>query len=219
MVQDSIDPLVLGHRVRYYRRRAGLTLDELGEAVGKPAPYLSMLENGKREPRLGLINALAEALDVGAGDLLLPDPPTKRSRLEIGIVRAQGDPVYRDLELPALKPNAKLPDIALEHILSLYQELKGRAQATMATREEARIANSELRAEMRARGNYFAEIEEIAAEAVAGAGYSGGGFTEGTIQAMCCKRWGISLSTIRSRRTSPSSCGSGSRPTTSPGQP
>ena len=184
MTQDGIDPLILGHRVRYYRRRAGLTLDELGEAVGKPAPYLSMLENGKREPRLGLINALAGALDVGAGELLLPDPPTKRSRLEIGIARAQEDPVYRELELPMLKPNAKLPDVALEHILGLYNELKGRAQATMATREEARIANSELRAEMRARGNYFAEIEQIAADAVAGAGYSGGGFTEGTIQAM-----------------------------------
>ena len=67
-MQDAIDPLVFGHRVRYYRRRARLTLDELGARVGKPAPYLSMLENGKREPRLGLINALADALEVGAAD-------------------------------------------------------------------------------------------------------------------------------------------------------
>lgn len=186
-MQDSIDPLILGHRVRYYRRRAGLTLDDLGAMVGKPAPYLSMLENGKREPRLGLINSLAAALDVGAGDLLTPDPPTKRSRLEIGLSRAQEDPIYRELELPLFKPHAKVPDAALEHILGLFGELKGRAQATMATREEARIANSELRAEMRDRGNYFEEIEQIAAKAVAGAGYSGGGFTEGTIQAMAAQ--------------------------------
>ena len=92
-----------------------------------------MLENGKREPRLGLINALAAALDVGAGELLLPDPPTRRSRLEIGLVRAQEDPIYRELELPLLKPHTKLPDMALEHILGLFGELKGRAQATMAT--------------------------------------------------------------------------------------
>ncbi len=187
MVQDSIDPLILGHRVRYYRRRAGLTLDQLGEAVGKPAPYLSMLENGRKEPRLGLINALAEALDVGAGELLLQDAPSKRSRLEIGVARAQDDPVYQDLDLPLLKPNAKIPDVALEHVLGLYGELKGRAQATMATREEARIANSELRAEMRQRGNYFEEIESVAAAAVSGAGYTGGGFTEGTIQAMAAQ--------------------------------
>ena len=97
-----------------------MTLDELGEAVGRPAPYLSMLENGKREPRRGLINALAEALDVGAGDLLLPDAPTKRARLEIGLIKAQEDPVYRQLELPLLKPNAKLPDVALEHLSLIH---------------------------------------------------------------------------------------------------
>ncbi len=186
-MSDSIDPLVLGHRVRFFRRRAGLTLDELGLRVGKPAPYLSMLENGKREPRLGLINALAEALDIGAGELLTSEPPSRRSRLEIGVARAQEDPVYRDLQLPLLRPSAKLPDVAMEHILALYGELKGREQVTMATREEARIANSELREEMRERGNYFEEIEQIAARAVAGAGYSGGGFTEGTTQAMAAQ--------------------------------
>lgn len=186
-MQETIDPLVFGHRVRHFRGLAGLTLDELGERVGKPAPYLSMLENGKREPRLGMINALADALDVPVGDLLLPDPPNRRSRLEIGIARAQDDPIYRDLELPMLKPGARLPDIALEHVLSLFGELKGREQLTMATREEARMANSELRAEMKERGNYFEEIEKLAAEAVAAAGYTGGGFTEGTTQAMAAK--------------------------------
>ena len=169
MSQDIIDPLILGHRVRYYRRRAGMTLDQLGALVGKPAPYLSMLENGKREPRLGLINLLAGALEVGAAELLVPEAPTRRARLEISMTRAQDDPLYRDLELPKLKAHAKIPDLALEHIVGLFSELKGRTQAAMATREEARIANSELRAEMRQRGNYFEEIEELAAEAVADA--------------------------------------------------
>ncbi|MCP5112886.1 MAG: ImmA/IrrE family metallo-endopeptidase, partial [bacterium] len=40
---------------------------------------------------------------------------------------------------------------------------------------------------MRTRGNYFEEIEGIAAQAVAGAGYTGGGFTEGTVQAMAAQ--------------------------------
>ena len=99
-MQESIDPLVFGHRVRHCRRQAGLTLDELGERVGKPAPYLSMLENGKREPRLGLINALAEALDVSAAELLQTDPPNRRSRLEIGsqIGETVSSHLIRDIE-------------------------------------------------------------------------------------------------------------------------
>jgi predicted transcriptional regulator/DNA-binding XRE family transcriptional regulator len=184
VAQDAIDSLILGHRVRFHRQQAGLTLDQLGKRVGKPASYLSMLENGKREPRLGLINALAAALEVGAAELLTGEAPSKRSRLEIRLVRAQQDPIYQELGLPVLKPQARVPDIALEHILALFDELKGRSQATMATREEARIANSELRAAMRERGNYFSEIEQIAAQAVAVSGYAGGGFTEGTILAL-----------------------------------
>lgn len=200
-MQETIDPLIFGHRVRHYRNKAGLTLDDLGERVGKPAPYLSMLENGKREPRLGLINKLADALDVPVGELLVADAPNRRSQLEIGIARAQHEAIYRDLGLPVLKPTAKMPDIALEHLLALFSELKGREQATMATREEARIANSDLRAEMRERGNYFREIETLAAEAVAAAGYTGGGFTEGTTQAMAA-RFGF---TVHRARDLPSS--------------
>ena len=200
-MHDGIDPLVFGHRVRHFRHVAGLTLDELGERVRKPAPFLSLLENGKREPRLGMINALAGALDVSVSELLLADAPNRRSRLEIGVVRAQDDPIYRDLELPLLKPGARVPDLALEHIMALFGQLKGREQVTMATREEARIANSELRAEMRERGNYFEEIEKVAAEAVAAAGYGGGGFTEGTMQAMAA-HFGFAVQRSRDLPTS-----------------
>ena len=45
-------------------------LAELGEKVARPAPYLSLLENGKVEPKIGLIGDLADALDVLSADLL-----------------------------------------------------------------------------------------------------------------------------------------------------
>ena len=158
-----VDPVVLGHRIRHFRRAKGFTLDELGTQVGKAAPYLSMLENGKREPRLGLINALADALDVATTELLRPEAPTRRAELEIALERAQEDPLYEELGLAHFRPTAKTPDIVLEHIVRLFRELKGRTHPTIVTREEARIANSELRAEMRERGNYFAEIEDVRA--------------------------------------------------------
>lgn len=193
MPTGGVDPIVLGHRIRHYRRRAGLTLDELGAVVGKPAPYLSLLENGKREPRLGLVNDLAAALDVAAVDLLKPEAPNRRAELEIALSRAQEDPLYQELGLPHLKPSAKLPDLVLEHLIRLYQELRGRSIPNIVTREEARIANSELRMEMQRRGNFFGDIEAAAAEAVAAIGYGGGGaLTEGDVQALA-SHFGFSI--------------------------
>lgn len=185
MFVETIDTLVLGQRVRYYRKQRRLTLDDLGALVGKPAPYLSMLENGKREPKLGLINDLAAALGVSAGELLDPEPPTRRAQLEVAVERMQEDQAYRDLGLPYLKASAKLPDVALEHITRLYDELRGRDGTAAFTRDEARAVNAELRAEMRARGNYFAEIEALAVEVVDAIGYRGtGAMSKGDLNAL-----------------------------------
>jgi predicted transcriptional regulator/transcriptional regulator with XRE-family HTH domain len=177
------DPQILGRRIRHYRRQRDLTLDQLGTLVGKPAPYLSLLENGKKEPRLGLVNELAAALDVAAGDLLSPEPPTHRDRLEVALARAQNDPLYRSLGLPYLKPNAATSDVLLEHVVRLFDELKGRSIPNIVTREEARISNSELRDEMRARGNYFAEVEVVAAKVLEAIEYPGSGpISQGDLQ-------------------------------------
>ena len=180
-----IDPLVFGHRVRHYRKRAGMTLDDLGARVGKPAPYLSLLENGKKEPKLGLINDLSVALAVEVSDLLTPEPPSRRSELEVTIERAQRDHAYRDLALPYLKPSSRIPDVALEHIVRLYEELRGRDAAAPFTRDEARAVNSQLRSEMQERGNYFPEIEAIAAEAVGAVSHDApGALSKGDLNAL-----------------------------------
>ncbi|MCL1597791.1 MAG: helix-turn-helix domain-containing protein, partial [Actinomycetia bacterium] len=130
---STIDPLMFGQRVRYFRKRAGMTLDDLGSMVGKPAPYLSLLENGKREPKLGVINDLSVALGVDAAELLRPEAPTRRAELEVAIERGQRDQAYRDLGLPYLKPGSRIPDAALEHIVRLYEELRGRDAAASFT--------------------------------------------------------------------------------------
>lgn len=189
----TIDPLVFGQRVRHYRKTAGMTLDDLGEKVSKPAPYLSLLENGKREPKLGLINDLSEAFGVDVSDLLSAEPPTRRAELEVAIEKAQRDQAYRDLRLPYLKATSRIPDAALEHIVRLYQELRGRDDASLYTRDEARAANAQLRSEMTERGNYFGEIEAIATEAVAAIDYKGqGAMSKGDLNALA-KHYGFKV--------------------------
>ena len=49
------DPRTVGMRIRHFRTRAGLTLDQLAAAAGCSASQLSLVETGKREPRLSLL--------------------------------------------------------------------------------------------------------------------------------------------------------------------
>jgi predicted transcriptional regulator/DNA-binding XRE family transcriptional regulator len=191
------DPLLFGQRLRHLRRERGLTLEALGEKVGKTAPYLSLIENGRREARLSLIEALADALDVGAGDLLAGEPPTRRARLTMALQRAQEDPLYQELRLPLLRPSVAVPDDALDHIVTLFDALKQRSQAQPATPEAARRANVELRADMRARDNYFPDIEEAASKALAAVGYDGvGAVAERTLSDLVA-HFGFSLQRVQ----------------------
>jgi predicted transcriptional regulator/DNA-binding XRE family transcriptional regulator len=180
-LQHQQDRLTFGRRLRHLRRARGLTLADLGARVGRAPSALSMLENGRREPRLSLLKALAEALDVPSEELLRRDPPSRRAELEIAIEEAQRDPVYRELGLPHLKVTAKVPNDVLEHLSALYTELRRQRSKPTATTEEAREANAELRLMMRERGNYFASIEQAAADALGTAGYSGGALSQGLL--------------------------------------
>ena len=171
----SVDPLVFGSRVRHLRGQRGLTLAQLGDVVGRQAPYLSQLENGKREPTLSLVGRIAGALDVEVADLLDPTPPSRRAELCLTLRRIQDDPAYRELGLPPLRPSASLPDDAIEHIVRLFGELKRQRTIRAQTPEEARKGNAALRDEMRRRDNYFGEIEDLAAEALTAVAYPGVG--------------------------------------------
>jgi len=170
-----IDALVFGHRLRHFRKARRMTLAQLGEGVSRSAPYLSLLENGKREPRLSLISELAAALAVSTTDLLFDEPPDERSRLEIALERAQRLPANTTLGLAHLAPTAGLSNEVLEHLVALYDEIRRRSEVGASSPEELRRINVALREEMRERDNHFSEIEAVALAAVESVGYAGSG--------------------------------------------
>jgi predicted transcriptional regulator len=108
-------------------------------------------------------------------------PPSRRAQLEIALAEAQRDPSCADLGLPPLRAGARVPSEVIEHILALHGELRRQRVKPTATPEEARSANADLRGMMRDRDNYFAEIEEAAAGALATVGYSGGALSHGML--------------------------------------
>ncbi|ROS76654.1 helix-turn-helix transcriptional regulator [Cellulomonas sp. PhB143] len=181
---QGTDLVTLGRRVRHFRTAAGLTLDALGAAVGVAPSLLSMIENGRREPRLSLLQQVASALGVTVADLLADAAPSRRAGLEIELDRAQRGPLYATLGLPAVRASGRLPLPVLENLVGLHRELTRRATEAVATPEEARRANTELRLERQARDNYLPEIERLAERMTRAAGYGVGPLTHRTVARM-----------------------------------
>jgi predicted transcriptional regulator len=173
-MMDDYDPLVVGRRIRELRSAAGLTLGQLAGRLGRAPSHLSMVENGKRELRLGELHAVAGALDVDVAELLSQAPRSRRAQLEIALERAQRSPLFGSLGLAPLSVRKTLPDQAIETVLALLSELERVHEQRAATPEQARRANTALRAAMRRRGNHMAELEATAATLLAAVDHTGG---------------------------------------------
>ncbi len=191
-VNPVTDLSTLGHRIRHFRVKAGMTLEELGNITGTAPSQLSMIENGRREPRLSLLEALASALGVAASDLLEGEAPSPRAALEIELERAQAAPAYRELGLPVLRPSRGMSDAVLSTIVGLHRELGRRARMSIATPEEARRANRQHHAMMRAKNNHLPEIEEIAEQTTNGVRHTTGALTHRSV-AEIAKRVGLTI--------------------------
>jgi len=172
---QHVEPMILGRRVRHYRNEAGLTLDQLGDRLGKPAPYLSLLENGKKEPRVNLLRDIARVLEVEIADLLDPSPPTRRDALELALVRAQESSLFETLDIPSIKPSAKVDNQILAHIVGLHEAIKERSGLESAGSEDVRRANGGVQEHLMEQNGYLKGIEVAAREALESSGYSGEG--------------------------------------------
>jgi predicted transcriptional regulator/transcriptional regulator with XRE-family HTH domain len=191
----DLDLVTLGQRIRHLRRSRGMTLAQLAAAVSAASSALSMIENGRREPRLSLLQGIAGALDVSVEELLRPEPPSRRASLEIALERAQRESSYAALGLPPLRPSPRIPTDVLEHVVTLHEELRRRDARFAATPEAARQANVELRRHMRSVDNYFPEIEQAAGRALKAVNYAGGALPQRMISELAA-HYGFSLHSV-----------------------
>jgi len=170
----EVDALTLGRRIREHRTARGMTLGELARAIDRAPSQVSAIENGKREPRLSMLRTIALALGTTVDELLRADAPSERAALEIAVERAQRGPVFSALGLDPFRVAKSMNDQTLQTILALHNEIDRLHRERAATPEEARRANAELRAEMRARDNFYPELERVAAELLEAVGHTGG---------------------------------------------
>lgn len=180
----TLDPLTIGRRIRHLRRAKGLTLDALATPAQISSSALSLIENGKREAKLSVLQALALELDTGLADLLAVAPPSRRAALEIELEHAQRAGSFQQLNIPAVRTGPRLPMEALEALVGLHQALARVQVERAATPEEARRANAALRVRMREQDNFFPDIEKAAADLLIASGHHVGPLTRNVIDRM-----------------------------------
>ncbi|MCD8116173.1 MAG: helix-turn-helix domain-containing protein [Oscillospiraceae bacterium] len=69
--------MAIGERIHFFRKKKGMKLKQLGQAVGFPESNadvrMAQYESGSRTPKADITNRLAEALDVSPQALTVPD--------------------------------------------------------------------------------------------------------------------------------------------------
>jgi transcriptional regulator with XRE-family HTH domain len=79
------DPLVeFGRELRRRREARRMTLEDLAEHSGLTPNYIGSIENGRRDPSLSTLIALAGALESPPGELLGTVPEISSSAEEMG---------------------------------------------------------------------------------------------------------------------------------------
>ena len=69
-----MDNLKLNDNICFYRKKQGLTQEELAQKIGCATITIRQYESGKREPSIIVLGKLANALDVDIFDLIPEDP-------------------------------------------------------------------------------------------------------------------------------------------------
>ena len=102
----------IGQRVARARAARGYTQERLAEAIGIEPVTLSRWETGHRALSLSTLRAIAEALDIGLGDLLDVErelPRTEHGPNELELLRAFAGltDARRDLVLKLMREPAQ----------------------------------------------------------------------------------------------------------------
>lgn len=63
---------LLGRQIAHYRRKAGLTQEELAEATGYSVDFISLVERGVNAPTLARLKDIADAIGVEVWQLFYP---------------------------------------------------------------------------------------------------------------------------------------------------
>ncbi|MBT1034807.1 helix-turn-helix domain-containing protein [Canibacter sp. lx-45] len=184
--------LILGKRIKHFRKKSGLTLVEVSEKIGLSVSQLSLYETGKREPKISVLAQLAAIFTTDIKTLLTASAPSKRAELEIKLLSLQQSELLKELQIPPITNPQALSENALETIVTLSTALHEQSREKAASSEGARHANTLIRQRMHELNNYLPEIEKLAEELMAQVGHTNGALTHRTV-AVLAEKLGFEL--------------------------
>lgn len=99
---------IIGQNIRKARKKAGLTLQDVGNLVGLSFGAISQYERGERVPDVVTMFKLSEALRCSVDEMATEDYKTRmridsRKMIELGPVRAIEDSAFRRIESAYLR--------------------------------------------------------------------------------------------------------------------
>ncbi|MEM8664255.1 MAG: short-chain fatty acyl-CoA regulator family protein [Pseudomonadota bacterium] len=169
---DARRKLFLGPQVRKLRRSLGLTQAQMAEGLGVSASYLTLIERNQRPLTAQVMLRLAESYDVDVRSLA----PATDGGMLIALKEAAADPAVAgaDLSYHDLTEGADAAPRLAEALVRLYEahrRTRDDAQALAEQAAEGLPLGAELsaspveeaRGALQASGNYFPELEEVAA--------------------------------------------------------
>jgi transcriptional regulator with XRE-family HTH domain len=97
----------LGTEIRRRRLAQTMTLDQLAESAGLTPNYIGTIENGKRDPSLSTILALARGLRTAPAELFGGIQDLSPAALEAGLLFESAAPEIQDAILQLLRSVSK----------------------------------------------------------------------------------------------------------------
>lgn len=133
----------VGEKIKFHRKRRGMTQRELGTEVGFPPASadvrIAQYESGSRSPKEPMLNALAAVLDVSPATLAVPDLDDPAALLHILFTLEDRHDLKLSQNSCATNVQIDIPSQSVTHIycmLLLWQIMRDRLASRKLTREE-----------------------------------------------------------------------------------
>ena len=133
----------VGDRIKFHRKRRGITQRELGVEVGFPPASadvrIAQYESSSRCPKEPMLNALASALEISPAALMVPDLDNPAALLQLLFALEDRYDLKLSQNSCATSVQIDIPSQSVTHLyctLLLWQIMRDRLASGKLTREE-----------------------------------------------------------------------------------